>query len=97
MQSFCTFEGNCDDLKVEVTSQFRFSNCVIEEITNVCVKDNLKLRFRRGNNQFTIILYQTHPIGIINVLQIKYEDFIKQKEGKISGEIHHCFTKSPRK
>ena len=97
MQSYCQFEAIEDDLQVSVISQFGFNNYLIEEIKLTCTEDNLKIRFWKGRDRLTVYLYSNIPIGINNVIQVKYEDFIAKREGKINGEIHRCFSKSAKK
>ena len=91
MQCYFNIESRDKDLLLKVTSLFAFSQHSIEYIP-FCTPNNLKLRFWRGNNRLTIYLYQTIPIGVNNVVQIKYQDFIDQREGTIIGEVHKCFA-----
>ena len=94
MQNYFNCVINGEDLELKVTSQFAFSQYQIESLPLFCTKDNLKIRFWRGREALTIYLYSSIPIGVNDVLQIKYEDFVQQRETKINGEIHQCFAKS---
>ena len=93
MQNYFNCEIKGKDLELKVTSQFAFSQYKIFDI-DFCTPNNLKVRFWRGREALTIYLYSTIVIGVNDVVQVKYEDFIKQREGQIFGEVHKCFPTS---
>ena len=72
MQYHISTESIGTNVCVKSVSQFCFSHYVIEVFPNCYqpTKPYCFVRFKKGNDQLTVVIYQTHYAGLNNVIQV---------------------------